>query len=203
MPKQLALFSSRQAPVKPSSIKLFEIHRDALVTEDPGGATFRWWLKRWWRAGPYVCWIMLNPSNADAEIDDPTMLRVMEFTRLWGFGGLVVVNIVPYRSSSPKIADAWLRNGKGVDEIIASNTEIVLEHAAGAALRIAAWGNAPSEHWSPTIDWLWARLSGESDQAGPVFHCLGTNADGSPKHPLARGRHRVPAGQQPIAWSPP
>jgi hypothetical protein len=29
---------------------------------------------------------------------------------------------------------------------------------------------------------------------------LGATADGSPKHPLARGVHRVPDDRQPLVW---
>lgn len=34
----------------------------------------------------------------------------------------------------------------------------------------------------------------------PDLWCWGTNADGSPKHPMARGAHRIPADQKPIIW---
>jgi hypothetical protein len=32
------------------------------------------------------------------------------------------------------------------------------------------------------------------------WYCMGTNKDGSPKHPLARGHNRIPDDQQPILW---
>lgn len=63
--------------------------------------TYRWTLQRRWAAGERVCWIMLNPSTADAERDDPTVLRCMAFSRSWGYGGLIVVNLYPFRSSKP------------------------------------------------------------------------------------------------------
>ena len=30
--------------------------------------------------------------------------------------------------------------------------------------------------------------------------CLGLTKDGYPKHPMARGAHRIPRDQQPILW---
>ena len=49
--------------------------RQAEISDD---GNYRWWLIRsWGRATiyshPYVVWIMLNPSTADAEVDDPTI----------------------------------------------------------------------------------------------------------------------------------
>ncbi len=38
------------------------------------------------------------------------------------------------------------------------------------------------------------------DAPWPDLYCLGTTSKRSPKHPLARGHHRVPRGQQPILW---
>jgi hypothetical protein len=34
----------------------------------------------------------------------------------------------------------------------------------------------------------------------PSLWCWGFNADGSPKHPMARGRHRIPPNQKALLW---
>src|SRR5712664_2208515 len=63
---------------------------------------YRYWLRRHWDAElPPVCFVMLNPSTADAERDDPTIRRCCGFSRRWGYGGIVVVNLYAFRTSDP------------------------------------------------------------------------------------------------------
>ena len=39
-----------------------------------------------------VSFIMLNPSRADAGVNDPTITRCINFAQSWGYGRLEVVN---------------------------------------------------------------------------------------------------------------
>ena len=60
---------------------------------------------------------------------------------------------------------------------------------------IAAWGNdGEIDHRATIVRQL-------LDEHGIALHHLGTTDSGAPKHPLARGKHRIPADQAPIDWS--
>lgn len=197
LPGQLGLFTPDEAP-PPPPLGPVEIRREAEIS--PCGM-FRWTLKRFWHAGPYVCWVMLNPSTADAERDDPTIREVIRFTRLWGYQGLVVVNLYPFRSSSPAVCRRWSEQNEyanDVNDALDHNRKVILDVTNDADLIMAAWGAPPWAHgWSEVIA---DDIRGTFDHGGPVrqIHCLGTTQDGSPKHPLARGVHRIPRDQQPI-----
>lgn len=56
----------------------------------------------WDETKPFVLWIMHNPSTADAEKDDPTIRRCVAFAKAWGYGGIYVGNLFPYRAADPK-----------------------------------------------------------------------------------------------------
>ena len=62
---------------------------------------FQLW-RIWDDTKPLVLWIMHNPSTADGENDDPTIRRIINFSKDWGFGGIYVGNLFAYRAANPK-----------------------------------------------------------------------------------------------------
>jgi len=64
--------------------------------------TYRYSLTRRWSPGPLLGWVMLNPSRADALVDDPTIRRCVGFARRWGFAGIVVRNLYALRATDPR-----------------------------------------------------------------------------------------------------
>ena len=79
---------------------------EAVISQDE---RHRYSLTRRWGYGPAVCcWIMLNPSTADATTDDPTIRRCLRFTQGWGYDALTVVNLYAWRATDP----ADLRNAQ-------------------------------------------------------------------------------------------
>lgn len=127
--------------------------------------------------------IMLNPSTADADVDDPTIRKCMKFARSWGFAWLHVVNLFSFRATSPvEMKAAEHPVGPGNDDILRSR-------AAGADVIVCAWGK---HGWHQRrCDAVRQILSDRR------LHYLQLNMDGSPKHPLY-----VRDVTQPSLWTP-
>lgn len=139
---------------------------------DPTGA-YRYHLGRHWNPlfPKRCCFIMLNPSTADAELDDPTIRRCIGFAKRWGYGALDVVNLFAYRATNPQELyqvedpvgpdnDRWIRTVTG---------------SAGCSLVVAAWGaHRMASHRGNKIASL----------IDCPMVCLGRTKDGYPRHPL-------------------
>ena len=139
--------------------------REAVID---GTGMYRYLLSRRWADGDAVAWIMLNPSTADAEIDDPTIRRCIGFSKVWGYGGLYVVNVYAYRATKPEIL-------KTATDPIGPDHGLHFSAALHrSALHIAAWGACKHAKINHVLPYL----------SSYVIHCLGVTADGSPRHPL-------------------
>ena len=139
-------------------------------------------------------WLGCNPSTANAEKHDPTSRQIEHFTKLWGYEAYIVVNPIPLVSSTPAEAIRWAA-GYGwkdeTDEIVTRNLAAIRQMVMLSHIRIACFGNLIG-HSKILTDTLKA--------VGTPLHCIGKTESGAPKHPLARGKHRVPADQHPILW---
>src|SRR6266487_5248505 len=61
---------------------------------------YRYSLWRAWSAyHPRIVFVLLNPSTADEQRNDPTIRRCMGFARTWNFGSVEVVNLFAYRAT--------------------------------------------------------------------------------------------------------
>lgn len=132
---------------------------------------YRWRLWRAWdRPGPTVAFVMLNPSRADAEVDDPTIRRCMGFAFDWGASRLEVVNLFGACTSSPAELRAF-------DEPVGRGNDRALRAALKAAeVVVVAWG-------------VHGTMLGRARALAPrlLRHdpvCLGVTRDGHPRHPL-------------------
>lgn len=107
--------------------------RGALVS--PCGR-YRWLLWRRWAgdARPLV-WVMLNPSTAGANDDDPTIRKCRGFSRRLGYGAMSVVNLFSYRATQPSDLHAWARDGA-----LSGEDAEQLRGACGGRDVILAWG---------------------------------------------------------------
>ena len=105
---------------------------------------YRYSLSRIWDEDrSKVLFIMLNPSTADAEKDDATTTRCINYAKRWGYGGIMIGNIYPYRTKSPKILKKWLKRYDALEKLPHAyymNTSNVKRMAEEADLVICAWG---------------------------------------------------------------
>ena len=66
----------------------------------------RYSLKREWdKSKNKILYIMLNPSLADDNNDDPTIRRLINFSKKFNYGGFLVGNIYSTISPNPKGVD--------------------------------------------------------------------------------------------------
>ena len=126
--------------------------------------------------------VMLNPSTADAETDDPTIRRCRGFARDWGCAGLTVANLYAFRATNP--SELWSQD----DPVGPDNNEELYALAKEYGDVVCAWGaNAKHDRVQEVIRIL--------EGAGARLWCLGTTKSGAPRHPLY-----VKADQPLIAW---
>lgn len=81
-----------------------------------------------------ILFVMLNPSTADASLDDPTIRKCMGFAQRQFHGILEVVNLFAFRSTDPKELK------KAHDPVGAQNKSHILRAAADSDMIICAWG---------------------------------------------------------------
>ncbi len=134
-----------------------------------------------------VVFCMLNPSTADAEIDDPTIRRCRGFADRWDCAGLVVVNLYAMRATDPR----ELRRVGYADAVGPDNDEWLRDAAHRGIHVVCAWGANADPYRVRQVVGLFR-------SEGAQLWCLGTTKDGHPRHPLyVRGDAPL------IEWKPP
>ena len=132
--------------------------------------------------GGVVLFIMLNPSTATAEEDDPTIRRCFRFAQDWGYTTLLVGNLFAFRATDPN--ELYMAN----DAVGPDNDHHLLDMARDAHLVVCAWGTMGGlrrRGWM--VLQILKRMNEQSNNntgsETPVCH-LGLTKNGQPKHPL-------------------
>ena len=125
----------------------------------------RYSLKREWdKSKNKILYIMLNPSFADDKDDDPTIRRLINFTKKFNSGGFLVGNIFTTITPNPKELD----KSKGMSD---KNFEELIKLINKVDQIVYAWGSS---------------IEGPQLLKKLVLNpkCFGKNLNGTPKHPL-------------------
>jgi hypothetical protein len=114
---------------------------------------------------------MLNPSTANEYQDDPTIRKCISYAKQWGYGGLYVLNLFPFKSTNPKqllnIEDVY----GGIDYQLYYN---IFEECEKI---ICAWGNESIiKSLNPNMNIF--------NTFKHKLYCLELSKNGVPKHPL-------------------
>jgi hypothetical protein len=135
--------------------------------------------RRWQAQGPEIAFVMLNPSRANAECDDPTLRACMQFAQRWAYGSLVVVNLFGYCTAHP----AEL---KTVSDPVGPENDRYLTAAVGRSHQVVlAWGNDGG--FGGRDRTILHKLKAHSSK----LTCLQLNRSGQPRHPLYIRRDRT------------
>ncbi len=129
---------------------------------------YRYMLGRIWdKSKRLVLYIGINPNTADDTIDNPTITRLIGFSKEFGYGGMIVVNLFAYRTPNPK--DLLLVE----DPVGPLNESSLLTFGVTCDDVVFMWGD------SPTL----GRDKGVIEMF-PNALCFGVSRAGNPKHPL-------------------
>jgi len=120
-----------------------------------------------------LMYVLLNPSTADAQKNDPTVARCWVRARNLGYGQMLIGNLFAIRSADPR--DIF----KESDPVGPDNDTYLVIMAAAAHTIILGWGNegAYRGRSKQVVKLL------RENYARPLY-CLHMNGSGMPKHPL-------------------
>lgn len=106
---------------------------------------YRYRLWRVWNPDlPPLCFVMLNPSTADASQDDPTIRKCVGFAKRLGFGAIEVANLFAWRATYP---EELLR----ADDPVGPTNDAAIRNAAETVVArggqvVCAWGANGQKH---------------------------------------------------------
>jgi hypothetical protein len=134
-------------------------------------------------AGPVFAFFGVNPSTADARIDDATVRKWQGFVWRWKGPRFIVGNVFAYRATDVKeLRRAMLPVGP-------DNFAHLERIAADADVLVPCWGNRSKV--SPTLHHHFDKTLTFLRSLGKPVRSFGLTASGDPKHPLMLGYDTV------------
>lgn len=126
-------------------------------------------------SAPGTCvFVLANPSTAIVEngvfTSDRTITGCIGYTRAWGYGLLIVVNVRAWRETDPEKVPEDPR-------AIGPDNDLWIERSLErASVVVCGWGKLGGARGTATLELI--------RKLGVVPHALALNQDGSPAHPL-------------------
>lgn len=126
--------------------------------------------------GKVIAFFGVNPSTADAAINDATVLTLIGFCNAWGAERFIIGNVFSFRAKDVN------RLREVPDPVGPDNHAHLRQIADEADVLVPCWGaraKVPSQvrhHFDATLELL--RATGK-----PVL-CFGLTQSGDPRHPL-------------------
>lgn len=164
---------------------------------------YRFVLTRTWDERPVLVVCMFNPSDANEEIDDPTISLLCHIASFNGYGGIVVVNAIPLCSSKPAEAidmvQTWdKRRDWHARDRLHENLGVIVKQVETAGAVLLAWG-ALGDRCADWMDTVIEEIECSKPDTTPMY-CLAKTKAGHPMHPLARGKHKIPKTAPLVPW---
>lgn len=156
---------------------------------------YRWVLSRWWGTGPRALVLGANPSKAGWPENDPTVHRIVSLL-YYKYDGFDLVNEWPLVSTDPRGVHQWMAHtdSNQVSSVLENNLSYIKDLSNRAAVRVVACGKlVPDLHKSDAVQAM-------SRNGKYPLYAFGLTNDGTPKHPMARGAHRIPDDAPFVVW---
>lgn len=135
--------------------------------------------------GPVGAFIMVNPSIADAELDDQTIRKVKGFATRFGWSRVIVGNVFAYRATDIS------QLAKVRDPVGPENNQHLRRILDDADSIVCAWGAL--QKLPKGLRTQWRCVAKLAEERGKPLMCLGTVKEGHPKHPLMIGYSATPS----------
>lgn len=141
---------------------------------------YRYMLRRAWGDGRTVAFIGVNPSTADASLDDATVRKWRGFAQRWGYDGFVVGNLFAYRSTDVRALAA-----QGEKAVGPNNDSHLVPILTGADLIVPCWGSRSK--LPKVLHYRIEQVRGLLRAARAPVRVLGLTSSNDPMHPLMLG----------------
>lgn len=129
--------------------------------------------------GPVYAFFGVNPSTADAEIDDATVRKWTGFVKRWGGSRFIVGNVFAYRATDVR------ELAKVAAPIGPLNDRHIHDICDEADILVPCWGDRGKlpRHLRQHLDYCLAYVS----SMGKPVKTFGASKGGDPLHPLMLG----------------